>query len=46
MTLPVESQDVAYTRLLTLGPDAEILRPAELRAHFARAAERTARLYR
>ncbi|MFI9588472.1 helix-turn-helix transcriptional regulator [Streptomyces sp. NPDC052236] len=45
ITLPVESLDVAYSQLLSLGPEAEVLEPAELRARFTDAAERTARLY-
>ncbi len=43
--LRVESPDVAYTQLLTLGPDAEVLEPPELRARFAAAAARSAELY-
>lgn len=43
--LRVESPDVAYTQLLTLGPDAEVLGPPELRARFATAAARSAELY-
>lgn len=43
--LRVESADVAYTQLLSLGPDAELLGPPELRARFAEAAARTAALY-
>jgi predicted DNA-binding transcriptional regulator YafY len=43
--LRVESQDVAYAQLLTLGPDAEVLGPPELRARFAAAAARSAELY-
>jgi predicted DNA-binding transcriptional regulator YafY len=46
LTLPVESPDVAYTQLLALGPEAEILAPPGLRARFAEAAERTAARYR
>ncbi|MGW4028514.1 helix-turn-helix transcriptional regulator [Streptomyces sp. NPDC004838] len=45
LTLPVESHEVAYTQLFTLGPDVEVLEPAALRAEFARAAARTAKLY-
>ncbi|QXE37250.1 YafY family transcriptional regulator [Streptomyces sp. GMY02] len=45
VTLPVESEDVAFTQLLTLGPDAEILEPASLRGRFAEAAERMRALY-
>ncbi|NUL03273.1 WYL domain-containing protein [Streptomyces lunaelactis] len=46
VTLPVESANVAYTQLLSLGPDVEVLGPPELRARFADATDRTARLYR
>ncbi|WP_410538843.1 helix-turn-helix transcriptional regulator [Streptomyces sp. KL2] len=46
VTLPVESLDVAYGQLLALGPECEVLGPPELRDRMARAAERTAELYR
>ncbi|MGK5449224.1 helix-turn-helix transcriptional regulator [Streptomyces radiopugnans] len=46
VTLPVESLDVAYGQLLALGPECEVLGPPELRKCMARAAERTAELYR
>ncbi|MGW3567175.1 helix-turn-helix transcriptional regulator [Streptomyces sp. NPDC000941] len=46
VTLPVESLDVAYEQLLTLGPEAEVLAPPELRRRFAAAAARAAELYR
>jgi len=45
LTLPVESYDVAYSQLLSLGPEAEILEPAELRKRFSDAAARTAAYY-
>lgn len=45
-TLPVESYEVAYGQLLSLGPEAEVLGPPELRARFAAAARRAAELYR
>ncbi|MFJ4919347.1 helix-turn-helix transcriptional regulator [Streptomyces sp. NPDC088725] len=45
LTLPVESQDVAYSQLLTLGPDVEVLEPSALRIRFARAAARMHELY-
>lgn len=45
VTLPVESQEVAYTQLLGLGPESEVLAPADLRDRFATAAHRTAALY-
>lgn len=46
VTLPVESLDVAYGQLLALGPELEVLAPAELRSRFAAAAERLHTLYR
>ncbi|WP_409235943.1 helix-turn-helix transcriptional regulator [Streptomyces sp. PA5.6] len=46
VTLPVENEDVAYTQLLSLGPEAEVLAPPGLRARFAEAAARAAALYR
>ncbi|MFE6132862.1 helix-turn-helix transcriptional regulator, partial [Streptomyces sp. NPDC056437] len=46
LTLPVESHQVAFGQLFALGPEVEILEPAELREQFAQTAERTARLYR
>jgi predicted DNA-binding transcriptional regulator YafY len=45
VTLPVESLDVAYSQLLALGPECEVLGPPELRERMARAAERMAGLY-
>ncbi|MGW3951519.1 helix-turn-helix transcriptional regulator [Streptomyces sp. NPDC004752] len=45
-TLPVESEEVAYTQLTALGPEVEVLAPAALRDRFARDAARLARLYR
>ncbi|MFE4941819.1 helix-turn-helix transcriptional regulator [Streptomyces sp. NPDC056641] len=45
LTLPVESEDVAYSQLLTLGPDVEVLDPAPLRDRFAEAARRMRTLY-
>lgn len=44
--LPVESLDVAYTYLLQLGPEVEVLDPPELRSRLAAAAERMRQLYR
>ncbi|WP_309231951.1 helix-turn-helix transcriptional regulator [Micromonospora tarensis] len=44
--LPVESVPVAYHQLLGLGPEVEVLDPAELRQMFAAAAERFGALYR
>ncbi|WP_406381008.1 helix-turn-helix transcriptional regulator [Streptomyces sp. NBC_01618] len=46
VTLPVESLDIAYSQLLTLGTELEVLEPAALRARFAAAAERLRDLYR
>ncbi|GAA2431585.1 helix-turn-helix transcriptional regulator [Streptomyces lavendulocolor] len=46
VTLPVESEEVAYGQLLRLGPEAEVLEPASLRALLAGAAARMADLYR
>ncbi|WP_338695835.1 WYL domain-containing protein [Streptomyces sp. Q6] len=45
VTLPVESYDVAYTQLMGLGPEAEVVEPAELRERFARAAHRMSGWY-
>lgn len=45
VTLPVESEEVAHTQLLTLGPEAEVLAPEGLRARFAEDARRLAGLY-
>jgi len=45
VTLPVESYDVAYTQLLALGPEVEVLQPSVLRQRFAEAAARTAAYY-
>jgi predicted DNA-binding transcriptional regulator YafY len=44
--LPVESPDVAYSYVLRLGPEVEVLDPPELRARIAAAAERMRELYR
>ncbi|MEV7790365.1 YafY family protein [Streptomyces sp. NPDC087512] len=43
--VPVESEEVAHAQLRGLGPEAEVLAPASLRAHFARDARRLAGLY-
>ncbi|GAA3849976.1 WYL domain-containing protein [Streptomyces lacrimifluminis] len=45
VTLGVESAEVAHTQLAALGPEAEVLAPPELRARFARDAQRLAALY-
>ncbi|MFI0449886.1 helix-turn-helix transcriptional regulator [Actinomadura sp. 6N118] len=44
--LPVESPDVAQTELLRLGPEVEVLEPAELRDRMRETAARLAALYR
>ncbi|MFF3641886.1 helix-turn-helix transcriptional regulator [Streptomyces sp. NPDC002564] len=46
VTLAVESEDVAYTQLLSLGPEAEVLSPAPLRARCAEAAHEMSARYR
>ncbi|WP_406426604.1 helix-turn-helix transcriptional regulator [Streptomyces sp. NBC_01589] len=46
VVLPVESLDVAYSQLLALGPELEVLEPAALRTRFGAAAERLSGLYR
>jgi predicted DNA-binding transcriptional regulator YafY len=46
VTLAVESLDVAYTQLMGLGPEGEILHPPELRHRFAAATRRAADQYR
>ncbi|MEU0373473.1 WYL domain-containing protein [Streptomyces sp. NPDC006283] len=46
LTLPVESLDVAYGQLLSLGPEVEVLAPQELRDRFTRAAAGMRDLYR
>lgn len=46
VTLPVESLDVAYGQLLSLGPELEVVAPEELRSRFAGAVERLSDLYR
>ncbi|MFM9591319.1 helix-turn-helix transcriptional regulator [Streptomyces scabiei] len=45
VTLRVESWEVAHTQLTALGPEAEVLAPAELRERFADDARRLAGLY-
>ncbi|MCL7458821.1 helix-turn-helix transcriptional regulator [Micromonospora echinofusca] len=44
--LPVESVDVAYAQLLSLGPEVEVLGPPELRELMVDAARRSAAVYR
>lgn len=46
LALRVESTEVAYSQLLGLGPESEVLEPAALRERFAAAAERLRELYR
>ncbi|MFG2641462.1 helix-turn-helix transcriptional regulator [Streptomyces sp. NPDC048370] len=45
-TLLVENEEVAFSQLLALGAEAEVLRPESLRARFAAAAEGLSALYR
>ncbi|MFI6943169.1 helix-turn-helix transcriptional regulator [Streptomyces sp. NPDC050418] len=45
VTLAVESAEVAYTQLVVLGPEAEVLAPAELRERFVEGARGMLRLY-
>ncbi|MGW6020744.1 helix-turn-helix transcriptional regulator [Streptomyces sp. NPDC055099] len=45
LTLAVENETVAYTQLMSLGPEAEILEPPTLRERFAAAATQMARRY-
>ncbi|MFD0168172.1 helix-turn-helix transcriptional regulator [Streptomyces decoyicus] len=45
VTLAVESVEVACAQLLALGPEGEVLAPAELRERLASAARRMAALY-
>ena len=44
-TVPAESPDVAFEQLLRLGPEAEVLAPAALRARLAEATARMAAQY-
>jgi predicted DNA-binding transcriptional regulator YafY len=46
VTVPVESEQVAHTQLMALGPEAEVLAPKALRECFARDAARLGALYR
>lgn len=45
LTLRVESEEVAHTQLMALGPEAEVLSPATLRERFAAGAMRLTALY-
>ncbi|TXS14094.1 WYL domain-containing protein [Streptomyces sp. adm13(2018)] len=44
-TLPVESEDIAFSQLLGLGAEAEVLTPESLRARFGEAARALGELY-
>ncbi|MBU2665612.1 YafY family transcriptional regulator [Actinoplanes bogorensis] len=44
--LPVESMDVAYTYMMSLGPEVEVVEPPALRSRLAEAHARAADLYR
>ncbi len=46
VVLPVESEEVAYSQLLCLGSEVEVLAPAALRERFTDTAERMRDLYR
>jgi hypothetical protein len=43
--LPVESLDVAYTQLMALGAECEVLEPPSLRARFRETGRRMAALH-
>ncbi|MDJ1136467.1 helix-turn-helix transcriptional regulator [Streptomyces iconiensis] len=45
VALRVENEEVAFSQLLALGPECEVLAPPPLRARFAEAAQRSAALY-
>ncbi|MFB7746150.1 helix-turn-helix transcriptional regulator [Streptomyces sp. NPDC056132] len=45
LILPVESQEVAYSQLMALGPELEVLEPAELRTRFTASARALRQLY-
>ncbi|MGB8941236.1 MAG: YafY family protein [Streptomyces sp.] len=45
LTLPVENETVAYTQLMSLGPEVEVLEPTALRERFAKAAALMASRY-
>jgi predicted DNA-binding transcriptional regulator YafY len=45
-TVPVESEQIAHTQLMVLGPEVEVLAPKALRERFARDAARLGALYR
>ncbi|MFF1510668.1 helix-turn-helix transcriptional regulator [Streptomyces sp. NPDC058326] len=46
VTLAVESEEVAFSQLLALGAEAEVLAPASLRARFGEAARAMAEAYK
>ncbi|MEV0324451.1 helix-turn-helix transcriptional regulator [Streptomyces sp. NPDC050658] len=46
LTLPVENETVAYTQLMSLGPEVEVLEPPTLRQRFAEASREMAARYR
>lgn len=46
LSLAVESFDVAFGQLLSLGPELEVLGPPALRTRFSAAAERLRDFYR
>lgn len=46
LSLRVENEDVAYTQLMALGPEVEVLEPTALRERFAEAARQMADRYR
>ncbi|MEV8453353.1 YafY family protein [Streptomyces sp. NPDC052095] len=45
VTVPVESEEIAYSQLLGLGPESEVLEPVALRERFAAAAAALHGLY-
>ncbi|MYT70652.1 MULTISPECIES: YafY family protein [unclassified Streptomyces] len=45
VTLPVESEDVAFTQLMGLGPEVEVVAPGALRERFAAAVRRMSGWY-
>ncbi|MEV3853470.1 WYL domain-containing protein [Streptomyces sp. NPDC050095] len=45
VTLPIESEEVAFTQLMALGPEVEVVAPPALRERFARAVRRMGEWY-
>ncbi|MFF2011430.1 helix-turn-helix transcriptional regulator [Streptomyces sp. NPDC058195] len=45
VTVPIESEEIAFSQLLALGPESEVLEPVALRERFAAAAARLRELY-